>query len=361
MLELILDQRFTWNGLPADKSPYGNHGQGIDTGGGADGVEPGSGFITFPTPSSRIRVPIGKAWMPLTALKIELVARIDPQAKMMSSIVDGHNSFSFGILEGALEARFKNGSGTNNYIRSDTSFAPDRQYHPVIAGRWMRLGFYHDGISRMQLFLDGELVGDAKVDGAIRPVMSGGIAIGNDWSNDDKAFPGEIDEIKIWRLDPSTMRREFLGRPYTRKTARCWERLARRIRDWTAQYPEQARALSLQSGEIRRRKLQAFVDLPRDLQAKLRAINDDIIRLWVAGDLGTPDMAAALCAWVALLRDAGIDPENDPDMAALVSTVQSLNLADPQDILKCDEQWRAFLDLWRQALDECGDLAGVAL
>jgi hypothetical protein len=40
MLELICHQTYTWDGTPADKSPYRNHGTGLNTGGSPDGAEP---------------------------------------------------------------------------------------------------------------------------------------------------------------------------------------------------------------------------------------------------------------------------------------------------------------------------------
>jgi hypothetical protein len=52
MLELICDQSYTWNGVPADKTPYHNDGTGINTGGSYDGIAPGSGVITFPQPTA---------------------------------------------------------------------------------------------------------------------------------------------------------------------------------------------------------------------------------------------------------------------------------------------------------------------
>ena len=101
MLELICHQHYTWDGVPADKSPYRNHGSGINTGGAADGAEPGSGVITFPQPHSRVRIATGPAWQPLTALKIEVLARVDPLAKRKPILVAGHGSFRFGLMEGA--------------------------------------------------------------------------------------------------------------------------------------------------------------------------------------------------------------------------------------------------------------------
>ena len=74
------------------------------------------------------------------------------------------------------------------------------KYHPVPANRWVTLGFHHDGFAKMRLFIDDELVGEAIVEGGIPPVQGLGVSIGNDVDQDDLQFPGEIDEVRIWRL-----------------------------------------------------------------------------------------------------------------------------------------------------------------
>src|SRR5215472_4430861 len=103
MLELICDQSYTWNGIPADSSPYHNDGTGINTGGSYDGIAPGSGVITFPQPDSRVRIKGGGPWRSLGALKIEVLARVaDPLAMLTQALVVGHGSFRFGLNHGAL-------------------------------------------------------------------------------------------------------------------------------------------------------------------------------------------------------------------------------------------------------------------
>src|SRR5581483_5046058 len=191
MLKLICDQAYTWSGIPADKSPYRNHGTALNTVGSFDGVEPGSGTILFPHPNSRVRIAAGLGWQPLTALKIDVLARVNLMAQAVSVLVAGHGSFRFGLSEGALEAQFDNATGTHNYVRAADAFSPDHTYHPVPANKWVKLGFHHDGFARMRLFVEDELVGEAIVEGGVPSVQGLGVSIGNHVDQDGLQFPGE--------------------------------------------------------------------------------------------------------------------------------------------------------------------------
>jgi Concanavalin A-like lectin/glucanases superfamily len=353
MLELICDQSYTWDGVPADKSPYHNDGTGINTGGSFDGMGPGSGMITFPQPDSRVRIGGGGPWQSLIALKIDILARLDPHARRVSVMVDGHGSFRFGVMEGALEAQFTNASGSNNYVRSADQFAPDHMYHPVPANKWVWLSLHHDGFAKMRLFIEGELVGEAIVDGGIPPVDALGVSIGNAADVDGYRFPGEIDELRIWRHDPKGMKREFLGRPYTRKTARCWQRLFEAVNAWMESNPEQSRALTDQLTAVRDTFVRSLLLLPDGDQAKLRAAILAINKLWFEGEIDGPAMEMAFCDWIALLGSFGIEPVDDPSFDALKAALAKVDV-DGSALLKCDPKIALFLERLRHAAKTCG-------
>jgi hypothetical protein len=105
------------------------------------------------------------------------------------------------------------------HVRSADADSPDGRLHAVPTNRWARLGFYHDGFAKMQLSIDGRVVGEKTVGGGVPSVQAAGVAIGNDIA-DGNPLRGDIDEISIWRLDPNEMRREFLCRHYSAKEAR---------------------------------------------------------------------------------------------------------------------------------------------
>jgi hypothetical protein len=358
MRELICDQSYTWDGVPADKSPYHNDGFANHTDGSFNGAQPGSGVITFPHPDSRVRIATGIAWQPLIALEIEMLVRVDPMAQRMPVLVAGEGSFSFGLLEGALVGSFVNATGNHNFVRSADQFAPDNIYHPVPANKWVRLGFQHDGFANMRLYIEGKVVGQTIVEDSIPPVQGLGVSIGNDVNQDGFQFPGEIDELRIWRLDPKTPKRLLLNRPYTRRQANCWLHYWQSIRAWVTNNPEQNNSLVNQIRDAENTVMRSLLLLPDADQAKLRAAAAAFAALWHAGKIDGPEMAAALCDWIALLRGFGIEPSDDVAHAALVSSF-GRHRKEADALFKCDPKTAAFLDLLRNAEATCGK-AGVA-
>ena len=353
MRELICDQSYTWDGLPADKSPYHNDGFANHTDGSFNGAQPGSGVITFPHNDSRVRIAAGTAWQPLVALEIEVLVRVNPMAQRTPVLVAGEGSFSFGLLEGALVGSFVNASGNNNFVRSADQFAPDNAYHAVPANKWVRLGFQHDGFANMRLYIDGKVVGQAVVEGSVPPVQGIGVSIGNDVNQDGFQFPGEIDELRIWRLDPKTSKRLLLNRPYTRTQANCWLRYWESIRSWAKKNPEQNKSLANQMRDAQNKIVRSLFQLPQADQVKLRAAASAFAALWHAGKIDGPDMAAALCDWIALLRGLGIEPTDAVANGALASSFGG-HRKEADALFKCDPKIAAFLALLRNAEATCG-------
>ena len=355
MLELICDHQYTWEGLPADKSPYHNHGTAINTSGAFDGVRSGSGVITFPQANSRVKIGAGPSscWQRLIALKIEVLARVNPLASRSSVLVAGHGSFRFGLSEGALEAQFNNVIGVNNYVRSADAFAPNGKMHSVPDNRWVKLGLYHDGFARMRLFLNEELVGEAVIEGSIPAVQVQGVSIGNEAAQDGLQFPGQVDELRIWRLDPKAMKREFLGRPYTPDAAQCWQRYFEAILEWIQNNPEQGRSLAQQINNAQISMGRSLLLLPENEQKRVRAVLVAFADLWFAGKLTGREMENVLCQYITLLSQLGIDPSG-----GLQGTIPSDMIAQLKirhtDVLRCDPQIADFIKLLQKAVNDCG-------
>ncbi|MCC7367760.1 MAG: hypothetical protein IT306_05025 [Chloroflexi bacterium] len=363
MLELICQHAYTWDGVPADRSPYRNHGTAFNTGGAFDGAEPGSGIITFPQVTSRVRIPTGPTtapeWLSLVALKIEVVARIDALSARRAVLVAGDGSFTFGLLEGALWAEFENGSGYNNFVQSAYAYAPDHQFHAVPLGRWVKLSLLHDGFARMRLFIDDVLVGDTVIQGGVPPVKSGGVSIGNDVYLDRYPFPGQLDDLTIWRLDPHQMKREFLRRPYNPRTAECWREFAERVAAWMKSHPEQVTAILRAYQEVSRPAIRTAYLLPDHEQARLRAILAEFGALWFAGRITGSEMRDVLQRLIAALRAAGIDPRGGTSGQRMIELAARSGFTG-DDLLRCDRQIAAFLRHLKHAVETEGRTPEVA-
>jgi hypothetical protein len=347
MLELILQQRYRVSGIPVDISPYKNHGTGFDTP-GVTGPAPNHDVAHFPHPASRVKIGLGTmgAWAPLVTLQIEVLARVDPRAARTLTLVEGDGSFRFGIMETALEAMFPGPPGDGTYIRSDSSHAPDGQMHAVPANRWVTLGFQHDGFAKMRLLIDGRVVGETTVAGAIPPVGPGGVSVGNTVAGGIPLL-GDIDETRIWRLYPRGMQQEFLCRPYDATTAQCWEAIFAAVRNWAKSNPAEAGALTNLLAAQQRRLIRALFLLPQAEQTKIRAILREYAKLWCEGRIDGAKMRDVLRRWIAALRRHGLDPASDPlrgEIEALRQRIR-LNLN-----LDCDPAIKAFLGLLQQAI-----------
>ena len=57
------------------------------------------------------------------------------------------------------------------------------------------------------------------------------------------SFNGELDDVKIWRLNPRRFDDEFYSRPMDAETADCWMRFRREIEDAFRRHPDCARQI----------------------------------------------------------------------------------------------------------------------
>jgi hypothetical protein len=354
MLELICRQRYRVAGVPTDLTPYRNHGTAVDAP-GVPGPNPGKDVIRFPNPDSRVKIGLGNlgAWAPLGALKIEVVARLDPRAGRTLGLAAGDGSFFFYVGETALEAIVFGPSG-NMHVRSADADSPDGRLHAVPTNRWATLGFYHDGFAKMQLSIDGRIVGEKTVAAGVPSVHAAGVAIGNTIA-DGNPLQGEIDEISIWRLDPNEMRREFLCRHYDAKEARCWEAIFRAIRAWAAAHPSQAKALfGLIDADLNNFARALFM-LPAAEQATMRAILRDYVKHWCEGPIDGPQMGKVLHRWVSELHRLGLDTVGNLDSGEISPLLSGFDLKKLN--LQCDPAAIAFLELMRKAGETTGGKA----
>jgi hypothetical protein len=340
MLELICQQRYRVGGVPVDVSPYGNHGQAIDA---AVAAGPGHDAIHFPNADSRVVIGPGKssAWSPLIALKIEAVVRVDTSAARELAIAAGDGAFQFLITEHALT-----GFVAGVQIRSADADSPDGQMHVVPPNRWTTLTLEHDGYARLRLSIDGRLVAEKAVSGGVPAVGAGGVAVGN-LTAGGRPLKGDIDEISIWRLDPRSFKREFLGRHMDPDTVRCWLKAIAAARQWATQHPAQAKTLVDLSEAQSRAAIRSLLLAPAADQDHLRADVDAMMKLWFEGGIGSPEMSHLTERWFKGLHRLGLAPNG---AAAEVEAVMA-GLAPPKVSIDCDPAIQSYLKHMRKAVD----------
>ena len=332
----------TYAGTPGvvyDRSPMrSSHGTAWNLADGdflADGAAPGSGSVQFHRQDGFIHIPCtAPAWQSVVGIRCEVTLRREhvPQSFILDS-----NAFQLYVRSGALNGWFS--SSPTQYAQINSAWDPaGSQPYVLPAGKWVTLGFVHDGFGTMELSADGKTI--ARKQGAYHPVNAPGargVGIGNALAG-GATLKGEIDELKIWRLNPHKMDEEFLDRPMDPETAECWRRFRRELGEWLARHPDCARQLDMEVAaalEAITRRAQSAA--PRhqkrlaDLRAKYR-------QLWQQGKVGSTQMAEVFEELVKLLRTIGIDFKFDPALLELLNSGCLKRLLAELKPMDCDRQ-----------------------
>lgn len=353
MWELICYHTYRLPGLPVDLSDYDSSGQPErvdDDDFAPDGVTPGSGIVHFPERRSRIRIKRSTAWDPLVGLCVDVTGRFFSQVHLdggdiltRRTLIAGHGSFKFQILEfKELSASFAGDA----VVLNSRDHAPDGQVHEVPLEQWVRLRLVHDGIGTAQLFIDDRLVAQRRdVSIAVPPVRSKGVSIGNDVDRDEAlSHRDEIDEVKVWRLDPHEVGRKFLSRPYDPDTVACWERFSRRVNEAAARDPEcQPVVLEEIVKQVEQVRRSISAQGP-DALALYAGLCKDYETLWKAGKLDGPEMKQLFRFFCEQLQKMNITVDGGPLHRILSSSCFAEVLSDP-GLLDCDPKAAALVRL----------------
>jgi hypothetical protein len=349
----------TYRGIPGvvvDRSPLAaSHGQvfGLDDGDFlADGVAPGSGSVRFYKQDGRIRVPTeATPWQSIVGIKGEVTLRRQPS---IGFIIDS-DAFQLHVRGNTLDmpvAWFSN--YPNQYSEISTVFdSVGPQPYRIPAGPWVTLGFMHDGFGTMELFADGQVI--ARRNGVYGPVKApggAGLSIGNALRTGNAFSNGEIDEVKIWRLNPRRVEDEFYARPMDRQTAECWQRFRCQIEEAFQRHPDCAK----QMGKLVQEAVDSFIRQADaqgpETQSRLRRAASEYNRLWRGGKVDSPEMVDVFVDLIGWLRIAGIPPEGNAALATMTNSPCWQLILGELTPLDCDRQFMALL---RAVADNIGD------
>jgi hypothetical protein len=168
-----------------------------------------------------------------------------------------------------------------------------------------------------------------------------GLRIGNTLERNDP-FAGDIDEIKVWRLDPYERQRQFMSRPMDEATAECWERYLLRMRMALRENPDCGSFVSNLEAAFNR-VLRAVVSKSAGSEAKLFELRRRYNELWHKGTISGPEMLALMQEVDALLRDAGVALDSDPAINEIAQSPCLKRLLDAVGPLDCDPTYSAFV------------------
>ncbi|BDX31361.1 hypothetical protein TUM20985_19080 [Mycobacterium antarcticum] len=338
--ELILHHAYVGTpGVVFDQSPgRGSHGVAVNVPDAdflSDGAQPGSGAINLQR-TSMIRVRATKAWNPLRAVRAEVVC-IRDVAGGTDVMIDA-DSFTFSLRGDGFGARF---SSYPHYAEIWTHFNAFDPTFEVPTGRWMTLGFLHDGVSTMELYVDGQTV--ARLSRPLWPInTTTAVTIGNFTSTPTFGLAGRIDDVKVWRIDPHRVDQEFTGRPVDDSVKTCWA-------EWSHAFGEVLDEHRDCEIRLRQMLVRAVDGILRDglnhgdqTRDRWRSVADDYRRLWSAGTLA--DIVPILADLISFLQLAGLDPLQNPDVIALLGEPCLKTIADQVPPMYCDDQFSDMIE-----------------
>ncbi len=337
--ELILFH--TYSGTPGvicDQSPgRGSHGVAVnlpDSDFFTDGIAAGSGAVAF-EPTSSIRVAASKSWSPLNGLRAEVICVHEPTTAD-NTLIDG-GSFRFFTRGPHFGATFS--ASPNQNSRVDTHLNPIVPNFQLPGGRWMTLGFLHDGASTMELYLDGTTV--ARVHTPLWPINSASsVTIGNSHPP-TQAMKGLIDDVKVWRINPQRVDAEFLGRPVDEHVKQCLANWGRAVSEVLRADPQCAQQLS----ELLNRAVASIIrdglNHSEATRARFEKTAEEYRKLWADGNLG--DIVPIMADLVSWLQLAGLDPAQNADVTALLNDGCLKRILREIPPLDCDPQFTGLL------------------
>jgi hypothetical protein len=351
--ELICHHTYKWNGTATDLSVYDSHGTtaGLDPSNfHQDGATPGSGAWRFrATERNGIIIQPNAGWGPLVGVRVEFTARVRTVAfaRVGATLIDANNSFHIGEYQRRIGAKFRGDPAVYgpswDWVVSNFRMPNDQ---------WVHFTWEHDGLTEMRLTIDGAEVVRHPVLSGVPAVGTEGISIGNTLDG-RHPWTGDIDDVKVWRLNPDRVRNQFLGRPIDRATADCWARYVDSMRAAFAKYPDCAKKLTTAMRDAVNRSVREIAAQGPETRRRTSELAARYAELWATNDVDTPQMRHAISDLATWLRLIGVQPDEDESTKELKSSRCWKLITSELAGLDCDPKIEAMIRMFGQA-DGCG-------
>lgn len=338
--ELILHHSYSGTpGVAFDHSPgHAAHGRGVDLGPAdfvLDGQSAGSGAVRTRR-RGRISVTPTASWGQLSALSVELIFRRE-KADGSGHLLSAPGSFFVGLFsDGQLDlgvtTQWHSPGSHLGLLRHSVTLSD----HGIDHMSWVKAGYVYDGISTVQLYLNGRLAktwADRPLE-PVRPVSA--LTIGN--AQDGLLpFDGLIDDVKVWRPSPQRITHDFLIRILDGGLSDCWREWGRQFRAGLTALAtddvECAGSLFRMVSRAQAALAQAVTHNSTTLQAWQSAVSR-YQRLWARGDVAA--IGAVLTELLDTLSAAGVPLDQTAAIRELIESRCFSELVDRVPPLDCD-------------------------
>jgi hypothetical protein len=335
--ELVLHHSYRGTpGVIFDESPRREcHGVAVNMDRSAfseDGAEAGSGSVSFPQSDSRIRVPAKPdAWKRSTPIRMEFVCRVDDSAGGM--LFGSGNFLELAIDQGAVVAHVLDFGFVAEFSTAGSGVE-------VPTGSWVTVAFEYDGLTELELSVDGAPVHVTQKFAPVTP-LNQDFFIGSDFKGGN-VFRGSIDDAKIWRLNRNYIGNNFGSRPVDDPVIDCWHEWSRRAWELLHDDPDCAKeVLALMQAAVHS-VLQAGLLGGDASRNRWLSSMEEYRQHWAAGDLSS--VRGVLNDLDQLLKQLHLDAEHNPAVKALLDNRCFKKIADILGPPHCDPE---FIDIFR--------------
>jgi hypothetical protein len=189
-LELVIHHRYGDLFGETDLSGNGNHGYLVSP--AAISTERSAGALVLDGTTSRVIVRPSASLRNLCAILVSAEIQVD-ELVHRRTVIEGFLAFSVVIESDARLSGF--------VYTGEQWFGVESQPGEVPVNKWVKVGFYYDGLSTFVLTLDGTVIAQREL--AVGPIRSiewpFGLNIGGWPDTDSRMFKGQIRELRLWR------------------------------------------------------------------------------------------------------------------------------------------------------------------
>lgn len=328
MWELICHHDYRWGAIAADRSPWRSDGV---TSGVAEMA--GEAGLRFSTRHSRVVIPRKQndPWSTLRAISVSIVAR--------------YIEHSGGVLIDADQCFRLRFDGPNEIVIEILGQTLSFRFDGMPVGNWITIGFSHDGVNTLSHghnyslasgLGEGGGAGTFNVPGQVPAVGPEGVWIGSRIGAPEAHLKGNIASVKIWRLDPQTMIKTFLKRPFTPPLLECWVNFVRKLKDAARKDPECAEWLAGAVEQMQNEVFQRLAQKSPETVAEFRKMCEAYQKLWAAGKVGSPEMQELVARLRDWLKSEGLFSGDDPDLRPILENPCIRNFVGAVGGLECD-------------------------
>jgi hypothetical protein len=189
-LELVIHHRYDNLSGQTDLSGHGNHGYLVSP--VTNSTEQTAKALLLDGTTSRVIVRPSPSLRNLGAILVTAEILVDEQVHRRT-LIEGFLAFSV-VIEG-------DGSLSAFVYTGEQWFGVESQPGEIPLNKWVKAGFYYDGLSTFVLTLDGKMIAEREL--AVGSILSVewpfGLNIGGWPDTDSRMFKGKIRELKLWK------------------------------------------------------------------------------------------------------------------------------------------------------------------